>query len=281
MDAAADAPAGAGGPCDADADPTHAGDADAAGAGGGDGEAADGAPPVGVWSSRPRSRQYAAGLGRICADWLGGGDRDRPRPARPLLVGHVDVSTLAADHVGGTIEVGVRGGLARITAATAEALAASGDVRAVVFDGARPLAATAKVNAADIPAATRFAVAARDGGCRFPGSRDPLAHTDIHHLVERHKGGDHHPDNLAAVSRRYHTLLDRRGWTLTLHPATGRITARRGTRALHSLPKGTQLAHPANPPPPGDADHNPRAGPGAARAEPDQPATSHPGQLPF
>lgn len=282
LDAAADAPAGTGGPADAPAD------ADAAEAGvSGEGGAAAADPP-GVWSSRPRSRQYAAALGRICADWLGGGDRDHPRPARPLLVSHVDVSTMAADHAGGTIEMGVRGGLARITAATAEALAASGDVRAVVFDGARPLAATGKVNAGDIPAATRFAVAARDRGCRFPGSRDPAAHTDVHHLRERHDGGGHHPDNLALISRRYHTMPPRRGWTLTLQPDTGTITARRGARTIHSLPKGTQLAHPASPSPNHQA-VRPRAGPtrhanpadADGSAQPADRADPHPGQLPF
>lgn len=109
----------------------------------------------------------------------------------------------------------MRGGLPRISAAAAEALAAAADVRAVLFDGARPLAVSGKVNAANIPANTRFAVRARDRGCRFPGSPDPLAHTDVHHLVERARNGSHHPDNLVALSRRFHTLTHRHGWWLT------------------------------------------------------------------
>ena len=34
-----------------------------------------------------------------------------------------------------------------------------------------------------------LAVQARDRGCRFPGSADPLGHTDLHHMVHREHGG--------------------------------------------------------------------------------------------
>ncbi|MBA2529093.1 MAG: HNH endonuclease, partial [Euzebyales bacterium] len=115
----------------------------------------------------------------------------------------------------------------------------------VLFDGARPLAVSKKVRAAAIPADTRLAVHARDRGCRFPGSADPLAHCDLHH-IERQRGGDHHPDNLVAVSRRHHTLIHRHGWTLSLNHASGQITAWRGRRRWRSLPRGTRWhGHPS------------------------------------
>lgn len=190
------------------------------------------------WSSTPRARQYADALEAVCADWLTGGTG---RPARPLLVAHVDLSQLQR-RADGTVELAVRGGLPRVTAATLEALAASGDVRAVLFDGARPLATTRKVRADAIPADTRFAVRARDLGCRFPGSTDPLAHTDVHHMVHREHGGDHDPQNLISLSRRFHTLSHHHGWRLKISPGTGIVTARRLHRAWRSLPRGTQLA---------------------------------------
>jgi len=138
----------------------------------------------------------------------------------------------------------VRGPLPRLTARLADGLAGDADIRAVVFDGARPLAVSDKLTAASIPTKTRIAVTARDRGCRLPGSADPVGHSDVHHLVHREHGGTHHPDNLALLSRRHHTLVHTHGWTLTLDPPSGQITATRHTRTWPSLPRGTPLAPP-------------------------------------
>lgn len=143
------------------------------------------------WTGTSRGRQYAQALGRVCGDWLGGGGG---RAARPLLVAHVDLRQLDTT-TPGVVETRVRGGLPRLTAAAAEALAGDADVQAVVFDGARPLAVTGKIDAATIPSATRVAVRARDRGCRWPGCRAPIGHCDLHHLQHRSDGGDHHPEN--------------------------------------------------------------------------------------
>ncbi len=66
---------------------------------GGDGQA------PGSWSAGSRSRQYATAMARIAADWLGG---DTRRPARPLLIAHVQVADLTAGPAG-TVELNVRG----------------------------------------------------------------------------------------------------------------------------------------------------------------------------
>ncbi len=139
----------------------------------------------------------------------------------------------------------MRGPLPRISARLTDGLAADADVRAVVFDGARPLAVSDKLTATSIPTKTRIAVQARDRGCRFPGSQHPVGHSDVHHLVHREHHGDHHPDNLALLSRRHHTLVHHHGWTLTLEPDSGQITATRGTHTWRSLPRGTPLTSPA------------------------------------
>jgi hypothetical protein len=219
---------------------SDAGPADSAGAAGDTPPGVDGSPAAGDeerWGTA-RGRQYAAALGRICAEWLGGGTN---RPARPLFVSHVQTRD-ANVRPSGTVELAVRGPLARLHAATLERLATDADLRTVLFDGAQPLAVSDKVNLSTVPADIRFAVGARDQGCRFPGSQDPLAHTDIHHLVPRARGGTHHPDNLARISRRYHTVIHRHDWVLTLDPSSGQITARRGQRAWHSLPRATRLS---------------------------------------
>ncbi len=243
---ALDAAAGPPTPAAAQASGTVAGGAlaegDASGGvGGGDADTAandDGQAPG--WSAGPRSRQYATALAQIAADWLGGDSR---RPARPLLIAHVQVADLTAS-AAGTVELNVRGPLPRITARLADGLAADADIRAVVFDGARPLAVSDKLTARSIPTKTRIAVQARDRGCRFPGSQDPVGHSDVHHLVHREHHGDHHPDNLALLSRRHHTLTHTHGWTLALEPDSGQITATRHTRTFRSLPRGTPLAPP-------------------------------------
>jgi hypothetical protein len=206
---------------------------------------------AGRWTSTSKARQDARALVDVCAEWLGG-DPDRRRRARPLLVAHVDLSQATA-HPCGTIELGVRGPLPRIGAATLEALARDADVKAVLFDGARPLAVTRKRRAKVLPDDVRFAVGARDRGCRFPGSQDPLGHSDRHHIDHRSRGGDHHPDRVVGVSRRWHTVTHRHGWSMSLEPATGKLTIRRGGRTYHSLPRGTLLSRP----PPATPDDDP------------------------
>jgi hypothetical protein len=144
--------------------------------------------------------------------------------------------------------------LARLAALARE----SASLRAAAA-GARPLTAPALVDAEDIPSSTRMAVSERDRGCRFPVCDAPLDWCDVHHLVARAEGGEHHPSNLVAICRRHHTQAHRRGWRLRLDPASGEVTASRGRRTWRSLPHGTPLA-PARAPTPSRADpHRDRA----------------------
>ncbi len=149
------------------------------------------------------------------------------------------------------MELAAPGVLPTLTAATVEALAHDAHLRVVIFDGARPLAVSAKTRAADIPADTRLAVAARDGGCRFPASTAPLRWSESHHLRPRAFGGNHHPENLVQLNRRWHRLTHRRGWKLHLNPDSGELTIARHGRTWLSLPRGTPLRRPpgAEPPP--------------------------------
>ncbi len=192
-----------------------------------------------------RAKQRAEGLQRICSDWLGGG---QGRPARPALMVHVDlaqVTTTAA----GLVELSAPGRLPTLSAATVERLAADADLRAVIFDGARPLAVSAKTPAADVTGEVRLAVGARDRGCRFPGSTTPLRWSDCHHLVPREDDGDHHPGNLAYLARRWHVLVHRHGWEQHLDPQNGELTITRNGRSWRSLPRGTPLSRPPPQPP--------------------------------
>jgi hypothetical protein len=115
------------------------------------------------------------------------------------------------------------------------------------------VAATEKKNADTVPEPTRAAVAARDTGCRWIGCDAPAAHTEVHHLIERHRGGTHHPDNLISFCRSDHVTAHGRGWTLRLDSDSGALHAhRRGRYKWTTLPRGTPLAQPSDRDPPDD-----------------------------
>jgi hypothetical protein len=209
-----------------------------------------------------RGRQYGQALARIASGWLAGGGREGM--AKPSLLVTVDLADVRVN-TAGTVELNVRGVLPTLSLAVLEQLTTDATLRTVLFDGARPLAAAAKRGAATIPADTRLAVRLRDRGSRFPGDRDPIGWTDLHHIVHQADGGDHDPDNLLAVTRRSHRNVHDNGWTLTLDPRTAMVTASRRGRSYRSLPPGTPLTRPADTRPPGRA-HRGRADRGRDRS---------------
>src|SRR5690625_2387505 len=192
-----------------------------------------------AWSNPTSAKHNAAALMAVCAQALAGGNGN---PAKPLMVVHVDVAQLAGCEteraILGLVRTGLRGPLAKIGAATLKALAHDADVKAVLFDKARPLAVTSKLNAKHIPAVTRFAVAARDMGDRWPASQAPLEHCDQHHVHERQHGGTHDPDNLICTARSPHVNIHDHAWDVALNGDTGIATFTRGRRKFQSLPRG-------------------------------------------
>ena len=118
----------------------------------------------------------------------------------------------------------------------------------MIFDGGNPLAVSDVIHAANIPTKTRYAILARDGGDRFPGSTCPATQTDAHHDPPISEGGDHRPDHLMLLSRRVHTLRHRYRWQLSIDPATGELIAQRRDRTFRSLPRGTPLSRPRSDP---------------------------------
>ncbi len=65
--------------------------------------------------------------------------------------------------------------------------------------------------------------------------------------MPREEGGDHHPENLTLLIRRWHRLVHRRDWKLHLNADSGELTVTRHGRTWRSLPRGTPLNRP--PPP--------------------------------
>jgi len=65
-------------------------------------------------------------------------------------------------------------------------------------------------------AAQRDALAARDGGCCFPGCDAPPDWTQVHHVVEWIYGGMTDLDNLCLLCGYHHREFERRGWKVTM-----------------------------------------------------------------
>lgn len=58
----------------------------------------------------------------------------------------------------------------------------------------------------------RIALAARDGGCRFPGCERPPSWTEAHHIVPWSEGGTTDLANGVLLCRHHHLLLHNNGW---------------------------------------------------------------------
>lgn len=196
-----------------------------------------------------RGRQLFEGLVKVCSAWLGGGSG---KPAQPLFVTHIDVNT---PDLHGVLEQRLRGKAPRIPAAVLDLLARDADFQTVLFDGSRPLAVSDKIHARTLPTDIEIAIRARDLGCRFPGSRDPVGFADNHHVAGVRNG--HHPDLVVKLSRRNHKRVHDHGWNITLDGHTGTLTAKRKGRLYRSLPRGTPLSRPPRKPPLLDDDRAP------------------------
>ncbi len=61
-------------------------------------------------------------------------------------------------------------------------------------------------------------VAARDGGCRFPGCERPVRFTEAHHIRHWRHGGPTDPDNLVLLCSRHHHIVHQQSLDLKLLP---------------------------------------------------------------
>ncbi len=62
-------------------------------------------------------------------------------------------------------------------------------------------------------------IAARDGGCRFPGCDRPVRFTEAHHIIHWRHGGPTNPENLVLLCSRHHHLVHQQGLDVKLLPA--------------------------------------------------------------
>jgi hypothetical protein len=60
----------------------------------------------------------------------------------------------------------------------------------------------------------RIALAARDGGCRFPGCDRPPSWTEAHHSIPWEEGGPTNVDDGILLCRHHHLLVHNNGWAV-------------------------------------------------------------------
>jgi Domain of unknown function (DUF222)/HNH endonuclease len=91
-------------------------------------------------------------------------------------------------------------------------------------------------------------LAARDGGCRFPGCNRPVSYCEAHHITYWRNGGTTDPHNLVLLCNRHHHVVHQQQLGLSLQPdATLRVTWA-DHRTATSLPRGAPPRAPARAP---------------------------------
>lgn len=143
---------------------------------------------------------------------------------------HIDLRTLADLRDAHDLEdLVLRGDGWNLTRAAAEHLLCDSALTAVLFDGKGTLL-DANDAAEQWSRKQRRAIAARDGGCVFPGCGRPPRHCDIHHLRHRSRGGPTRTGNGAMLCRFHHRLLHHHGWRLLVDDGRWVAMDAHGTR---------------------------------------------------
>jgi hypothetical protein len=125
-----------------------------------------------------------------------------PRPEVTLVIEADEPSTATAGRTG-----------TRVARGTIPTLRCDPDLYALIRDSLGQVLDLGRA-VRHATAAQRRALAARDGGCVFPGCTTPPSWTDHHHVKPFGEQGRTDLANLAALCRRHHGITHRKGWTM-------------------------------------------------------------------
>ena len=101
-----------------------------------------------------------------------------------------------------------------VSVATAETHACAAGVVPIVIDDAGNVIALGRETRL-FTRRQRVALAARDGGCRFPGCERPPSWTEAHHIIPWSEGGATDVSNGVLLCRHHHLLLHNNEWQIT------------------------------------------------------------------
>lgn len=165
-------------------------------------------PPTPPSTPPPHPRQtHADALVEMAATVVSGSPGESrarsPGDAYQVVV-HVDADSLTRDAHG---QVRIADGPA-LSPETARRLACDASLVPLIERNGEPLSVGRKTRA--VPPALRRAIAARDGGCRFPGC-ERRRFLDAHHIRHWAHGGETAKHNLVMLCRHHHRLVHEGG----------------------------------------------------------------------
>ncbi|HQY15872.1 MAG TPA: HNH endonuclease signature motif containing protein, partial [Ilumatobacteraceae bacterium] len=103
------------------------------------------------------------------------------------------------------------------------------------------------VSTYSVPRSLFRKIAARDGGCRFPGCNRPVRFTDAHHIHHWQHGGPTEYHNLLLLCSRHHHYVHQQRLIVKLEPnGTAHFTWHHGQHR-HTKPRGAPPTRPAQP----------------------------------
>ncbi|WP_169847129.1 HNH endonuclease signature motif containing protein [Rhodococcus triatomae] len=149
-----------------------------------------------------------------------------------------------------------------LTVNTARLLGCDANVTAIVLDEHGAPLSVGRTHRT-VTRAQRTALAARDGGCAFPGCGATAAWCEGHHITHWADGGPTDLDNLVLLCGTHHRLLHTTDWDVTIgktrhpvftppasvDPTRKPIPTRNRTTTLHRR-RGTHTGHPTRERPP-------------------------------
>jgi len=164
------------------------------------------AMPHGDHDERNRERRYADAMVEIFTHAQDAGSL----PQRPHLQVTASLDTLRglAGSPAGDMEYSLP-----VSAETVQRLACDGTITRVVLS---PESVVIDVGRARrvVAGATRRALAARDGHCRWPHCDRPASWSDAHHVIHWSKGGETDLSNMVLLCHRHHWMAHEGGWQL-------------------------------------------------------------------
>ncbi|HEY2557746.1 MAG TPA: DUF222 domain-containing protein [Diaminobutyricibacter sp.] len=148
------------------------------------------------------------------------------RPAVRVSVAYADLRSEleAADQVGAGSGIAfLETSTVPVSAATARRIACNAGVLPIVFGGESEILDVGRTRRL-FTGAQRVALAARDGGCRWPGCDRPPSWTEAHHIDPWAAGGRTDLADGVLLCRHHHLLLHNNGWRVVKEAAPGEFT---------------------------------------------------------